>query len=78
MRFTIRDVLWLTVVVALLCTWWLGVGDGLTRNARLSSENQELKKQRDELLVKLVELEERNQSLGSALNRAQATAKPRP
>jgi hypothetical protein len=22
-RFTIRDVLWLTVVVALLCGWWL-------------------------------------------------------
>lgn len=22
-RFTIRDVLWLTVVVALVCAWWL-------------------------------------------------------
>jgi hypothetical protein len=23
LRFTIRDVLWLTVVVALCCAWWL-------------------------------------------------------
>jgi len=41
-RFTIRDVLWLTVVVACLSAWWIDRG-------RLSSENGALKNEQAKL-----------------------------
>jgi hypothetical protein len=48
-RFTIRDVLWLTVVVALMLGWWVErtelrkVNRGLGRNLNLSRKaNREL------------------------------------
>jgi hypothetical protein len=34
-RFTIRDVLWLTVVVGLSVGWWLDHHEGLGENYRL-------------------------------------------
>jgi len=43
-RFTIRDVLWLTVVVALGVAWWL-------EHTTLASLSDELKSRKEELAV---------------------------
>jgi len=36
-RFTIRDVLWLMVVAALVCMWWMELG----KSSRMSREREE-------------------------------------
>ena len=54
-RFTIRDVLWLTVVVALAVGWWLE-RRGLRTQLR-AVELQEQKAQQELLLSKIDELE---------------------
>jgi len=46
-RFTIRDVLWLTVLVAVLTAWWLShrqqAADAVTRMASLTAKYNQLK-----------------------------------
>jgi hypothetical protein len=37
LRFTIRDVLWLMVVAALVCMWWMEMG----KSRRMSREREE-------------------------------------
>jgi hypothetical protein len=39
-RFTIRDVLWLMVVVAVSVTWWLDRRQLMERSARLKMDEQ--------------------------------------
>jgi len=41
-RFTIRDVLWLTVVVALAVAWWVDRSQFVERNQSLAAKNEEL------------------------------------
>ncbi|HZL89526.1 MAG TPA: hypothetical protein VFB96_14270 [Pirellulaceae bacterium] len=40
MRFTIRDLLWLTVVVALAVAWWVDRRQGAARLAETQAELQ--------------------------------------
>ncbi len=61
-RFTIRDVLWLTVVVA------LGVGWGLNR--------VQMRKQQDALRKQNFVLEAENAALGAVLQAAEAATSP--
>ena len=42
-RFTIRDVLWLTVVVALACGWWLERNSMMAQLAKRDLELSELR-----------------------------------
>ena len=55
LRFSIRDVLWLTVMVAIACTWHLERRDGrrqqLEDRARLSAQEGELKRKGVELTI---------------------------
>jgi len=39
-RFTIRDLLWLMVVVGLACGWWLDRRDLKTTMSKLKSDGQ--------------------------------------
>ena len=55
-RFTIRDVLWLTVVVACLVVWWIdrtkllsGFADLRSKNGRLTSRLAELRSENSRL-----------------------------
>jgi hypothetical protein len=48
-RFTIRDVLWLTVVVALGVGWWVERASVFTERGQLRSEREWLKAKRREL-----------------------------
>jgi hypothetical protein len=41
-RFTIRDVLWLTVVVAMGVTWWLDRRKAFAERAHISRNAEEL------------------------------------
>jgi hypothetical protein len=41
-RFTIRDVLWLTVVAALMIAWWIDRSTHLSQARRLEHVNAEL------------------------------------
>ena len=46
-RFTIRDVLWLMVVVAMGCVWWLELRNRGPENVKLKAENARLTSERD-------------------------------
>src|SRR5262245_11479601 len=46
-RFTIRDVLWLMVVVALAVGWWLELKNRGPENTKLKAENLHLVKELD-------------------------------
>jgi septal ring factor EnvC (AmiA/AmiB activator) len=54
-RFTIRDVLWLTVMVAMACAWHLERRDArrqqLEDRARLSAQERELKQKAAQLTM---------------------------
>ena len=47
LRFSIRDVLWLTVVVALAVGWWLELRNRGPENVKLRAENARLVSERD-------------------------------
>jgi len=55
-RFTIRDVLWLTVVVALALGWWVEHAAMKAERAALSAERQSLQTQRRELDVQFLRM----------------------
>lgn len=75
-RFTTRDVLWLTVVVALAVGWWLnrrdredllGTISDLENAAKLLRQQRELQKQeRDSMVIALAE--ELEKALGRKLS----------
>ena len=65
-RFTIRDVLWLTVVVALVVGWWLD-------RARLDSEREAVKAKQRELDAQFLRLVHLTDELH---RRVQASASP--
>jgi hypothetical protein len=56
MRYIIRDVLWLTVVVAMACAWWMDRSS--LNTARKSAVNAEAEAQagKEETLMAIVEL----------------------
>ena len=68
-RFTIRDVLWLTVVVALLTAWWLDrIGTNNMRSdiqARNLEEVTALMKENSELRMKVDALSEADRQISN-------------
>jgi hypothetical protein len=58
MRFTIRDVLWLTVVAALLLTWWL---DRRSLRSEFASQLQAAEAQRQKIAQELLRIHLLNQ-----------------
>jgi hypothetical protein len=52
MRFTIRDLLWLTVVVAFAVLWWGEYQQRLTDSADLRAEFKKLQLDRDRLALR--------------------------
>jgi hypothetical protein len=57
MSFTIRDVLWLMVVVGLACGWWMERRSLLSKLERLESSYQQTGIEMDYLLRRFDELE---------------------
>ena len=53
MRFTIRDVLWLMVVIGMACAWWLDRGKSARESRELTVQfvnlTNEMKAERDQL-----------------------------
>ena len=58
-RFTIRDVLWLTVVVGLAVGWWLDNKRIETEVFKLSSERRAIKAEFDDRLKAMSEMSAR-------------------
>lgn len=76
-RFTIRDVLWLTVVTALACAWWIERATIKNERATLAAERESLKAKRRELDAKflmIVDAQDRINSGEARLNREQELA----
>jgi len=59
-RFTIRDVLWLTVVVGLGCGWWL---DHKRQNAAMSALSESKREAEEKLNRLLIALERRGEKV---------------
>lgn len=85
LRFTIRDVLWLTVVVALGVAWWVDNKRIEKVVARLEEEGQQLREARDDEITVLRELQATQEmeysrlmgrSLPNLFNRAPSRLKP--
>ena len=54
MRFTIRDLLWLTVVVAFAVLWWGEYRQRMSDSAELRGRFKPLERERDDLVSKLL------------------------
>jgi hypothetical protein len=63
-RFTIRDLLWLTLVVAILAAWWLD-------HAGIQRQREQLTLQQIELREKTDDLDKRRESVGKLLESLQ-------
>jgi hypothetical protein len=66
-RFTIRDVLWLTVVVALSVAWWVDNKRIEKVIARLEKEGRQQRAARDDEITVLRELQEKQEQEYSRL-----------
>ena len=62
-RFTIRDLLWLTVVVALAISWWIDNKRIENTVAKLEKEGRLQREARDDELIVLKELEAEHRTL---------------
>jgi hypothetical protein len=66
-RFTIRDLLWLMVVVALASVWWAERAAMKNERAALTAERYSLKAKRRKLDVKFLELVDSQDRLNNEL-----------
>ena len=77
LRFTIRDLLWLTALVAVLVAWWIENADIKREHAMLEQQKAELTEQKADLTEKIDDLnalrEAMIERLSPRLQRSQAT-----
>ena len=63
MKFTIRDLLWLTVVVALAVLWWGEIRQRKIENAEVWRDNLMLRNERNALAMELARASGRGNEL---------------